>query len=250
MNDPANLKAGVPVELRPHLDAIRQAALILERGPLESWRLRRLGADLQQRITAIERLTAVGPEAAAATDPSVPWIEGGGAEHSSHWADLYQDLAALERSILDRRLRGAGGDGVADDDANLLRASIRQLEERRRYWREQAWLAQGMVVDRASRTVTFRGRTAALTKRELGLLGVLLEATDRPMPPRQLIHLAWGNADLREEQLRTYVSRLRRRFAEIEMPASIVVRKGRGYTLVMPPSIALATSAPSADTSA
>ena len=54
----------------------------------------------------------------------------------------------------------------------------------------------------------------------------------RYMTATQLVHGAWGGNGLREEQLRTYLVRLRKVIKNLGLPCQLVNRPRRGYSLV------------------
>ena len=142
------------------------------------------------------------------------------------WITIYAELASVLRSVHTRL------DGSAD--AAGLEAHLAWVEGRLRLWRERHARLAGIRVDTSAQTVTFAGRSAALTRRESTLLGYLLDNPGRPFKPQQLAVAAWNNPRLSDAQVRTYMMRLRRRLAEVGAGNMIKVVKRRGYELRQP----------------
>jgi DNA-binding response OmpR family regulator len=80
--------------------------------------------------------------------------------------------------------------------------------------------------------IRHQGREASLTKREFQLLQFLLEHPHRFFTASQILGQAWADPALFPEEVRNYVRRLRKLLAALEIPADLVNRPGRGYSLV------------------
>ena len=139
------------------------------------------------------------------------------------WITIYEELASVLRSVQTRR------DG-STDAANLA-VDLAWVEGRLGRWRERHAGLAGLRVDADSRTVSFAGRSVALTRRETDLLAYLLAHPYRPFNPQHLALAAWDNPRLSDAQVRTYMMRLRRRLAELGAGDIIKVVKRRGYEL-------------------
>ncbi len=139
------------------------------------------------------------------------------------WITIYEELAAVLQSVLNR---------PADErHAQELRSNLDWIEDRLRRWRLRHAELSGIQVDAASRTVTYAGITAQLTRRETDLLGYLTAHPDRPFSPKQLAVGAWNNPRLSDAQVRTYMMRLRRKLVALGVGNVIRVVKRRGYQL-------------------
>jgi DNA-binding response OmpR family regulator len=60
----------------------------------------------------------------------------------------------------------------------------------------------------------------------------LVERPGAFFAPRALLTRAWHASYLSEEQLRTYVARLRRKLEDLELPCELVTRRHQGYALI------------------
>ena len=78
----------------------------------------------------------------------------------------------------------------------------------------------------------YQGKEVALTKREFQLLEFLLDHPHRFLTPSQILGQAWADHALFPEEVRNYVRRLRKILAELEIPADLVNKPRRGYSLV------------------
>jgi DNA-binding response OmpR family regulator len=86
-------------------------------------------------------------------------------------------------------------------------------------------------LDPDGRVVRHKGKEAALTVREFELLQFLLEHPHRFYTPSQIAGYAWSDAALMPEEVRNYVTRVRRILARLEIPCDLINRPGRGYSL-------------------
>jgi len=158
------------------------------------------------------------------------------ARDARHWASIYDQLilfkrrliskAQSEMEVLAERARAEAGTDVA-----MLSAQLHRYEERLDFWYSRQWELSGIDIDDDLRTVSHRGTTVRLTRRELQLLRQLLTHPGHVFTARQLVREAWDKADLTQEQLRMYVGRLRRKLALLGL-ATIVNHPGQGYALV------------------
>jgi DNA-binding response OmpR family regulator len=83
--------------------------------------------------------------------------------------------------------------------------------------------------------IRHQGREASLTKREFQLLQFLLDHPHRFFTATQILGQAWADPALFPEEVRNYIRRLRKLLAVLEIPADLVNRPGRGYSLVFRP---------------
>ena len=86
-----------------------------------------------------------------------------------------------------------------------------------------------LVVDRARRNVTRHGDVVSLTRKELGVLEVLLVADGAVVSAEELLERAWDeHADPFSRAVTVTVARLRRKLGEPELIETVV---GSGYRL-------------------
>jgi len=88
-----------------------------------------------------------------------------------------------------------------------------------------------LVVDLETRRVWRAGKVIELTPREFDLLSVLVQSPGQAQRPRRLIVQAWHDSALSNEQLRVYITRLRKKLHQIAL-ADIVIQAGQGYLLI------------------
>jgi DNA-binding response OmpR family regulator len=87
----------------------------------------------------------------------------------------------------------------------------------------------GTVIDSESRTITRGDRTATFSRRDWELLTFLLGNPGQWFSAEELVRHAWRTSRGSAEQLRSYVMRLRRRMAPLDLPFSVTSQQGRGY---------------------
>jgi DNA-binding response OmpR family regulator len=147
------------------------------------------------------------------TTVSLPEVAG--------WISIYEELAAVLRSVLSR----VDGRPERED----LDGQLAWIESRLALWRDRHADLAGVAIDRKDHTLTFAGRSIALTRREADLLDFLLRHPRRPFTSKQLATLAWQNSSLSDAQVRTYIMRLRSRLRELGLQEVITVVRNRGY---------------------
>jgi DNA-binding response OmpR family regulator len=168
---------------------------------------------------------------------------------------LDRDLPVLHGDELCRRLRAsdvssrvlmltaaagaaetAAGLGLGADDYLAkpfefveLIARVRALARRPSRTRAPVLEAGGIRVDCAARTATRDGRALELTRKELGVLEVLLADVDQVVSAEELLEHVWDeNVDPFTATVRTTVARLRRKLGE---PDPIETVTGSGYRI-------------------
>ena len=155
-----------------------------------------------------------------------------------HWVSIYEERLA----ICKRRTRRA-----RDAQAQVQRLEYLQwVRSRLDFWRDRHARYAGLRLDPATREMSGRAGTVALTRREFELLSYLADHPGRHVPAGLLVARAWPDADLCEEQLRTYVGRLRRKMARVGTPCRLVAERPRGYVLLFDEDVAATASASSA----
>jgi len=92
----------------------------------------------------------------------------------------------------------------------------------------------GTVFDADQRQITTAdGAQVTLTGREWQLFTFLLGHSNRYFTAIDLCREAWGTVSIAEEQLRTYVSRLRQKTKDLDLPCRLESRQGLGYRLAL-----------------
>jgi DNA-binding response OmpR family regulator len=105
-----------------------------------------------------------------------------------------------------------------------------QLASRREYWRECCLNLAGIEYDASRRCLLCDRGSAYFTPRESQLLEVFLQHPNQTFSSRQLLQQAWHDEDLSEEQIRTYVVRIRQKLDGLGIRGrlSSVARQGYG----------------------
>jgi hypothetical protein len=157
-------------------------------------------------------------------------------EDARHWMGIYADLIEFKRGILDRVRRDVSklppvAQRAAEADLLIIEGQMYGYQKRLELWLQRLSDLSGPVLDPQLRMIRFRGAEANLTVREFQLLELLLDHPYRFFTVNQILSQAWGRPNLFPEQARSYVARLRKVFAVLEIPCEIVNRPGRGYSL-------------------
>jgi DNA-binding response OmpR family regulator len=187
---------------------------------------------------------------AAVTGRAVPAIKGRAAralegedletkrwEDARHWISIYADLLEFKRGILARVRRDVANlqlpaQKAAATDLKIIETQMTGYQVRLDLWYRRIWELQGLWVDPSSRVVRHQGSEVALTKREFQLLQFLLDHPHRYFTTSQILGQAWADPALFPEEVRNYVRRLRKILGDLGIPADLVNRPGRGYSLV------------------
>jgi len=158
-------------------------------------------------------------------------------EDARQWVTIYRELVTFaERSL--KRLRSdvkagnAIGSGPSDADELWMETHLRRLQSRLEFWEQRFWALAGLDLDVRRRTLSHGGQRLRLTRRETELLAFLAQRPGQFYAAGQLVNQAWHAPELSEEQLRTYVVRLRRHLSSAKVPARLVSEPRRGYGLV------------------
>jgi DNA-binding response OmpR family regulator len=161
-------------------------------------------------------------------------------EDAHHWMAVYGDLIRFKTGLLARverelpKLHPDAQEAAATDLA-IIHDQMSGYQQRLDLWAKRLWDLHGLVLDAEASLIQYRGRDAKLTRREFQLLQFLVEHPHRYFNAHQLLVRAWSDPALFPEEVRNYVRRLRKRLAELEIPADLVNRAGRGYSLVLRP---------------
>jgi DNA-binding response OmpR family regulator len=87
----------------------------------------------------------------------------------------------------------------------------------------------GTTIDSESRSITRGDRSVSFSKRDWELLTFLLANPGQWFTAEDLVRLAWRSTRYSTEQLRSYVLRLRRKMAPLDLPFALTSQQGRGY---------------------
>ncbi len=117
-------------------------------------------------------------------------------------------------------------------DLKIIETQMLGYQDRLDLWFARTWELQGLRLDAEGRMVRHKGREVALTKREYQLLEFLLDHPHRYFLTAQILDRAWADPALFPEEVRNYVSRLRKILHDLEIPVDLVNKPGRGYSLV------------------
>jgi DNA-binding response OmpR family regulator len=147
----------------------------------------------------------------------------------THYLRIYGELLSFQRHLLERAR--AGSDRASELDVTELEVEVEQLERRLEFWEDRLAESRSIVVDEDRRILQHRGVGVPLTRREMQLLQCLLRNPDTFLTSKMLIEGAWAGEHLAEEQVRTYVVRLRRKMAQAGVACRIVSVPRQGYTL-------------------
>lgn len=158
-------------------------------------------------------------------------------EDARHWLSVYADLLEFKATLLARverdisKLPGPARHAAAVDLA-IIENQRQGYQERLDLWYQRAWDLQGLWVDPDGRVVRHQGREATLTQREHQLLNFLLDHPHRYFTAAQILEQAWSDPGLFPDAVRNYIHRLRRIMKQLGVPARIVNRPKRGYSLI------------------
>jgi len=160
--------------------------------------------------------------------------DSGFVEDARQWVVIYSELVSFTGRSLARQVDGkAGADRLPDSalgDERRLSAHLRRLISRLGFWRLRLRELVGIEIDVPRRTLTYQGMTVALTRREAQLLKFLSDNPGKTFTASQLVLHAWHATELSQEELRTYVVRLRRRIASLGLPCVLVTEPRHGYS--------------------
>jgi DNA-binding winged helix-turn-helix (wHTH) protein len=159
-------------------------------------------------------------------------------EDARHWMSIYADLLEFKRGILDRVRRDVAkltppAQAAAVADLEIIDSQMKGYEMRLDLWYRRVWELQGLWLDPAGRVISHKGQELSLTKREFQLLQFLLDHPHRYFTTSQILGQAWADPALFPEEVRNYIRRLRKVLADLGVPAELVNKPGRGYSLVL-----------------
>jgi DNA-binding winged helix-turn-helix (wHTH) protein len=158
-------------------------------------------------------------------------------QDTRHWISVYREMIAFKEDLLER----VTGDLVhvsaaakidLNDDVKLIDAQLRRYRRRLTYWVDRQLELEEIAIDATTRTVTYRDSSVTLTRREFQILAMLMSRPEKYFSAQQLLVEAWHDDRLPEESLRTYISRVRKKLAELDAGAQVVNRSRKGYALI------------------
>ena len=156
------------------------------------------------------------------------------AEDARQWIRVYTVLVEIKQHRLDR-ISGPSVSHTAGHGAVAHARASRQLRvyhDRLDFWYERHQELQGIDLEHETRTLHHGGQETRLTRREYQLLEFLLRYPGRAFTSSQLLLEAWHRADLSPEQIRLYISQLRRKMGPIGIPCEVISQPRRGYSLL------------------
>lgn len=117
-----------------------------------------------------------------------------------------------------------------------LLARIEALTRRASRWQNgngRQLVAGKIVFDRDTMVVTLAGATIALTRKELGILELLMRRPGHMLSRERILSSVWGaNEDPLTNVVDVYIGRLRKKFEDCGSPGLIETVRGHGYRLV------------------
>jgi DNA-binding response OmpR family regulator len=166
-------------------------------------------------------------------DPQTPHPED-----ARHWVSVYTQMLEFKERLLDRTRADSAGlpaparAEVEATDLRMLEDEKSLVAERLHWWRQRHWELARIDIDHGARTMSFEGRVIDLTQRERQLLELLLNNPNRFIPAAEVLDRAWHDPGLAPEQVRSYVTRLRRKLSGAGVRCRLETRPRRGYRLV------------------
>jgi len=116
-----------------------------------------------------------------------------------------------------------------------LLARIEALTRRANYWQGgngRKLIAGKTVFDRNTRLVTVDGAAVALTRKELGILELLLRRPGHMISRERILSGVWGaNEDSMTNVVDVHIGRLRRKLDDCGRPGLTETVRGRGNRL-------------------
>ena len=157
-------------------------------------------------------------------------------EDARHWMSIYDDLIRFKVGILDRVKRDLPklhplAQKAAAIDITFIEKQMEGYYGRLDLWYQRVWKLQGLWLDPEGRLLRHKGKEVVLTNREFELLQFLLDHPHRFYTASQIMSHAWSDSALYPEEVRNYVSRVRKILTRLEIPCDLVNRPGRGYSL-------------------
>jgi DNA-binding response OmpR family regulator len=159
-------------------------------------------------------------------------------EDARHWMSIYVDLLDFKHGILDRVRRDIAtlhptAQKAAEADLRIVEEQMLGYQRRLDLWTARIWDLQGLWLDPTGQMIRHKGHEAKLTNREFQLLQFLLNHPHRYFTTEQILGQAWVQPEHSPEEVRNYISRLRKILIDMAIPADIINKPSRGYSLVL-----------------
>ena len=202
----------------------------------------KVGSHRSDQCTGAERSSA-GPTTFVSPVPDEPspplegeHLETTHWEDAHHWISIYSDLLEFKRGILDQIRRDLAklppdAQKAAESDLKIVESQMIGYQQRLDLWSQRVRELHGLWLDPDRRLIRYKNEEATLTVREFQLLQFLLNHPQRYFTVAEILSQAWGGPALFPEEVRTYVRRIRKILAAMEIPCDVVNRPGRGYSL-------------------
>ena len=157
-------------------------------------------------------------------------------EDARHWLSIYADLLEFKRGILDRVQHDLSklppvARRAAQADLVIIESQMAGYQKRQELWRRRLSDLHGLSLDPEGRVIRYKDVEATLTEREFQLLRLFLDHPYRSFTVTQILGQAWTSPKLFPEHARSYVGRLPKVLAVLQIPCDIVSRPGHGYAL-------------------
>jgi len=162
----------------------------------------------------------------------------GDASLSRRWLAIYEEVVSVTEALLDSAtgrapsLSPTARRHLEETEVRPLAVRLAHLRARRDRWANRHREEVGLQIDVVTGRVGYQGRSVDMTRREQQLLRFLLERPGTFYPARALLVRAWHASYLSEEQVRTYIARVRRKLALLDVPCVLVTRRQQGYALI------------------
>jgi hypothetical protein len=158
-------------------------------------------------------------------------------EDARHWLSVYADLIQFKVRLLARLARDipklpAPTREAASEDLAIIEHQMAGYQTRLDLWYRRVWDLQGLWIDPDDRVVRHGGREANLTQREYQLLNFLIDHPHRYYTAAQILDRAWADPAAFPDEVRDYVQRIRKILNRLDIPAQVLNRPTRGYSLV------------------
>jgi two-component system, OmpR family, KDP operon response regulator KdpE len=168
------------------------------------------GFEVIRRVRAFNTETQIIVLSAHGDDHSKVQALDGGADDYIAKPFSIPELLARVRTALRHRQRGAVAEGVRLERGDL-------------------------VIDLLAHEATLRGADLGLTRTQFALLACFAQHPNRVMTHRMLASEVWGSPDAAEtENIRVFISQLRRKLESGPRPQVIITEPGVGYRFVPP----------------